>query len=53
MYQYQRSKFRSAVNDFLKICIMLRVFVQMISHNKHSNQINAAFYLFIAEFFAT
>jgi len=23
MYQYQRSQFHSAVNDFLKICIML------------------------------
>jgi len=39
IYQYQRSQFRSAINDFLKICIMLCVFVQMISHNKHSNQI--------------
>jgi len=39
IYQYQRGQFRSAINDFLKICIMLCVFVQMISHNKHSNQI--------------
>jgi len=40
IYQYQRSQFCSTINDFLKICIMLRVFVQMISDNKHSNQIN-------------
>ncbi len=44
IYQYQRSQFRSEINDFLKICIMLRVFVQMISHNKRSNQINLVVY---------
>ncbi len=38
IYQYQRSQFCSAINVFLKICVMLRVFVQMISHTKHSNQ---------------
>jgi len=43
MYQYQRSQFRSAVIDFLKICIMLRVFVQMINHNKHSDQIKSTY----------
>jgi len=41
IYQYQCSQFCSEINDFLKICIMLCVFVQMIIHNKHSNQIKS------------
>jgi hypothetical protein len=49
MHLYQRSQYRSTINDFLKVCIMLCVFVQMISHNKHSNQIKSK--LFLDSFF--